>query len=238
MGKAKRGRPPGGEYPEKTAVMNFRIRPDTKRLLQAAAEASGRTLSQETEHQLRRALVDMGTGPTFALMRVIGTAIDALLRQKRAKQTWTDDPYLFDRVTSAINGAMELFRPPGASQSEEDRLLSKFEGQAAVLELLRLIQTLDTSGPIDAHSPQRRALRGMKYDLGSLVERPKLRSPHDLTADALQEYRESQAERDLLNKAGKTPEEITPEEALRLWRMAGEINQRVKSANAREGTAK
>ncbi len=232
MGKAKRGRPPGGEYPGKTAVMNFRIRPDTKRLLEAAREASGRTLSQETEHQLRRALVDMGAGPTFAIMRVIGAAIDMLLRQKPAKLMWTDDPYLFDRVTAAISGAMELFRPPGASQSQEDQLLSKSEGKAAVLQLLRLIETVDTSGPVDAHSPERRALRGMKYDLGSLVERPKFQSHEDLVADALREYRETQAERDLLTKAQKTPEAITSEEALKLWRMAGEISQRVKSANA------
>lgn len=218
--------------------MNFRIRPDTKRLLQAAAESSGRTLSQETEHQLRRALVDMGTGPTFALMRVIGTAIDTLLHQKRAKSVWTDDPYLFDSVTAAINGAIELFRPPGTSQSQEDRLASKFEGKAATLELLRLIQTVDTAGPIDAHSPQRRALRGMKYDLGSLVERPKLRTPDDLVVDALEEYRGSQAERDLLNKAQKNPEAITSEEALKLWRMAGEINQRVSPQTSRGGTGK
>ena len=52
--KSKRGRPPGGEYAEKSAVMNFRIRPDTKRLLQQAAHMSGRTLSQETEHQIRK----------------------------------------------------------------------------------------------------------------------------------------------------------------------------------------
>ena len=76
MLKKKTGRPPGGEYAGKKGGDEFQNPPHTRRLLEQAARASGRTLSQETEHQLRRALVDMGTGPTHALMSLIARSID------------------------------------------------------------------------------------------------------------------------------------------------------------------
>jgi TraY domain len=51
-----RGRAPKGEYAGKTQVMSFRLTPDTKAALRRAAARSGRSLSQETEHRLRRGL--------------------------------------------------------------------------------------------------------------------------------------------------------------------------------------
>src|SRR3977135_2623120 len=49
-----RGRAPKGEYAGKTEVMSFRLTPDTKAALRRAAATSGRSLSQEAEHRLRR----------------------------------------------------------------------------------------------------------------------------------------------------------------------------------------
>ena len=59
----KRGRVPKGEYAGKTEVMSFRITPDTKTALRRAAATSGRSLSQEAEHRLRRGLEPAPTGP-------------------------------------------------------------------------------------------------------------------------------------------------------------------------------
>jgi hypothetical protein len=53
-----RGRAPKGEYAGKIEVMSFRLTPDTKAALRRAAATSGRSLSQETEHRLRRGLDD------------------------------------------------------------------------------------------------------------------------------------------------------------------------------------
>ncbi len=53
----KRGPLPRGEYGRKigrTAVLSTRLQPDTRALLVAAKEASGRSLSQELEHRLRQ----------------------------------------------------------------------------------------------------------------------------------------------------------------------------------------
>jgi hypothetical protein len=227
MAKRTRGRPPRGEYPGKTAVMNFRIRPDTKQLLEAAAQASGRTLSQETEHQLRRALVDMGVGPTFALMKVIGSAIDAIIstRFPPGKSNWTDDPYLFDQVAKAISGALEIFRPAGVITRPPDVLhanaiATKAEGQAAALQLLALIRSADVSTPISQQSAQIRALTIMKQDLGALLDRPVSRTSDEIVHNALREFH---SEREVIDKARNNPDAITPDEALILWRVAGQM---------------
>jgi hypothetical protein len=227
MAKRMRGRPPRGEYPGKTAVMNFRIRPDTKRLLEAAARASGRTLSQETEHQLRRALVDMGVGPTFALMKVIGSAIDAIIstRYSRGNPNWIDDPYLFDQVAKAITGAFEIFRPAGVITRPADVLhgsaiAAKAEGQAAALQLLALIRSADVLTPISRQSAQTRALTVMKQDLGALLDRPVSRTRDEIVSNALGEFK---SQRGVIDKARTDPDAITPDEALILWRIAGEM---------------
>ena len=153
--KSKRGRPPGGEYAEKSAVMNFRIRPDTKRLLQQAAHMSGRTLSQETEHQLRRALVEMGAGPTYAFLQTIGQAVDSLVNFKDPKASWLHDPYLYRQARNAITAALDLFQPEGTppeTATERFELGGTQQGRVAMLELLRQIQLANSSIPLAENS--------------------------------------------------------------------------------------
>ena len=175
--KTKRGRPPRGEYPEKTAVMNFRIRPDTKRALQEAAERSGRTLSQETEHQLRRALFDIGTGPTHALFKLIGSSIDALVNLKDQNARWTDDPYLFDQAVKATVAALEMFRPKGPiPETPADALEfgGASRGQAEVSTRLLDIQLTDPPAALGKSSKYEREIALMRADLGSLADRPRI----------------------------------------------------------------
>ena len=96
----------------------LRIRPDTKRLLQQAARASGRTLSQETEHQLRRALIEMGA-PTYAFLQTIGQAVDSLVNFRDQKARWLDDPYLYRQARNAITAALDLFQPEGTPRQSD-----------------------------------------------------------------------------------------------------------------------
>ena len=112
-------------YATKTVVINFQIRPPTKAALQKAAAASGRTVSAEAEHQLQRALSDLGGAPaskTAAVMMMIAKAIDGFVgfgspyAERQTVQTATrglDDPYSFDQAARLVVDALEMLRPPG-----------------------------------------------------------------------------------------------------------------------------
>ena len=106
------------KYPDRTVVINFRIQPATKAALQDAARRSGRTVSAEAERQLRRALSDMGTGPTHALMALIGRAIDGVVGLKSPKAKWWNDPHQFDEAVRLATAAFELLRPPPRADAE------------------------------------------------------------------------------------------------------------------------
>lgn len=183
MVKAKRA--PRGS--EKSEVINFRIKPETKELLKRAAQASGRTASAECEHQLRRALSYMSPGPTYAVLRTVGTALESLLALEYPKpERWTQEPELFDRTVRFFVAALEMFRPPDLpvpasavptppelQQFIEDR--DKAFSRASMLELLAQVARADPAAPLARQSRQQRALATMKQDLGELAERPALR---------------------------------------------------------------
>ncbi|MCC6780924.1 MAG: hypothetical protein IT537_30495 [Hyphomicrobiales bacterium] len=200
--------------------MSFRITPATLQLLTSAAGKSGRTVSQETEHQLRRALVEMGDGPTYALMRVIGRAIDSLVDLKNPDARWTDDPYLFGQATKAIGGALEVMRPAGAPGEIDDALDrgGRHQGRLVMLELLREIQLADDPSPRTQHQ---RALAVLRSDLGALADRPRLygrtseqtRQEHQLAAQLVP----------LMRKAERQPDKMQPEDWQRLRSVAGKL---------------
>jgi hypothetical protein len=224
LAKKKRGRPPHGEYPEKSAVMNFRIRPDTKRLLAQAARASGRTLSAETEHQLRRAVAEMGTGRTHAVMTTIGRAIDGLVKLKAGESTerdWWTDPYLYGQARQVVLKALDLFKPPEAAiDAEPDNARqAEFEIEA----LLHEIQLFDESNkPFVKQTPHERRLGMMKKDLGPLAERPvvwgesagQARERHERAREVL---------RELIPLSRKNPGDLTPQEAEQLHALRAAI---------------
>ena len=80
---ARRGRKPKGEYVGKTKVFSTRLRADTKSALGRAAAKSGRSLSQEVEHRLRRSFDEdrdlferFGGRENYALLRLIGSCLE------------------------------------------------------------------------------------------------------------------------------------------------------------------
>src|SRR5207249_419908 len=122
VAKAKRGRAPKGAYAEKTTVMSFRIRPDTKAALRKAAATKGRSLSQETEHRLRWGLDEDGKiatiwadRKTLAMMQLAAQAVLCLGKVRDAKVHWTADVELFDAAMKAIIGTLRAFRPLSAT---------------------------------------------------------------------------------------------------------------------------
>jgi hypothetical protein len=226
VAKRKRGRPPHGEYPEKSAVMNFRIRPDTKRLLAQAARASGRTLSAETEHQLRRAVAEMGTGRTHAVMTVIGRTIDGLVELKRGAPgiDWWSDPVLYGQARQVVLTALDLFKPPEAATGEdhpENERRAEFEIEAT----LREIQLFDEAKPFVKQTPYERWLGMMKKDLGHLADRPVVWGVPAIRAREDQEgFRPFRDELIALSrKAERTPDAMSPDERDRLKELWNEV---------------
>jgi hypothetical protein len=212
MAKIKPGRPPGGEFAGKSAVINFRIRPDTKRLLIAAARKSGRTLSQEIELQLRRALVDMG-GPTYPVLNAVSAAIDTLVRlHTPAAERWHEDPIYFDHVVRAFTGALEMFRPEGPVPQgvhEVEIEMDRRQGRAALLELLTAVADANSSVPLAKQTVQQRKLSLIKQDLGPLTARPILRELVPLA-----------------QKAAQNPTDAEEKDARELWRFIGTLIER------------
>jgi hypothetical protein len=232
--KPKRGRPPGGEYPEKSSVINFRIRPDTKQLLQDAARASRRTLSQESEHQLRRALIEMGAGPTYAFMQIIGRVVDKLVNLKDPNAKWMQDPYLYQQAENAITAALRLFRPEGTppeTVSESLELGGTQQGALMMREELRDVQLADPSIPFAKQSARQQMLSMRKADLGDLADRPRI---YGRTADRTrQEASLGRQAAELIRKAQRQPKQMTSAEKAELGQLfdaLDEIRKAVKPA--------
>jgi hypothetical protein len=207
MSSRKPQRAPRGV--QKSEVINFRIRPSTKALLKRAAEEHGRTVSAECEYQLQRALVEMGTGPTHALLAVVGSAVDRLIRRKTAPpDRWARDPRQFDSVVEAITSALRLFRPEGPEAPRPDcrTELGKSQGRAAVFELLVEIAAADPFAPFGRQSPEQRRLGVLKQDLGELIGRPALERLIGLTA-----------------KAANNPDDAEENDARELWKLMGTV---------------
>ena len=119
----QRGAKPEGAYSGKSEVLSTRIRPDTRKQLVAAAHASGRSLSQEVEHRLRRTFADdvevtkiFGSPRNYGLMRVIAAIIDTV--DLGTAGDWFARPESYDKVAEAVIAVLEALRPAPAPQGK------------------------------------------------------------------------------------------------------------------------
>jgi hypothetical protein len=166
---AKRGRRPQGEYPEKKRVFASRVREDTWQKLQQAAARSGRSVSQEFEHQLRRALDDAetikntwGDEKTYALLKLVAQAVISLCRVRDVKTHWTADAELFDACLAAIVQTLKGFRPLVATNLDVG---SPTLG-TPTLGVVRQAQAIDPARPLSKSTKRERALMRLREDLG------------------------------------------------------------------------
>ena len=178
----KRGPHPKGEYGSKfgrTAVLSTRLQPDSRARLSKAAKTSGRSLSQELEHRLRRTFVEddkavefYGTGQTAAVVKLIGAVIQSTTTREK-KHDWLKEQWLFDDVIAAIRYALLWFRPGGDSGLREITL-----GSATTLaaQLIDEIRSSDPALPIAAGSTRQHSMAILKDKLGELVT---TRNPYD-----------------------------------------------------------
>jgi hypothetical protein len=224
------------KYATKTTVINFRIQPSTKAALQAAARRSGRTVSAECEHQLRRALSDMGTGPTHALMALIGRAIDGVVGLKSPTVKWWNDPRQFDEAVRLAMAAFELLRPPRADAAASDSVepLSERSIQFAAEASVREVQTVDAAAvPFEQQTPDQRWLALLRQDLGSVVDRVNIWGASAQEARRLRKATQPFIEelRTLSRKSAKAPQLLTQTEAERL----GELLRKLLEAARPKG---
>jgi hypothetical protein len=183
----KRGPHAKGEYGRhvrRTAVFATRIQPDTRARLVSAATASGRSLSQEMEHRLRRTFIDddkviefYGNDETAAVVKLIGAVIQStattISPNTNRKYEWLKDQFVFDNVMMAIRHALLWFRPGGDSGLREITLGT---ATTQIDQLINEIRAADPSLPITARSSRQHAMAILKDKLGSLVT---ARNPYD-----------------------------------------------------------
>jgi hypothetical protein len=186
--RRKRGRPPGGEFTDKSTVVHFRVRPETKALLEKAAGVSGRTVSQECEYRLLRGLEDFGDEPTTALLKIWAAAIKATRNLNDPKARWWSDPYLYEQATRAFAALIKSLRPPGAMPPTLEEILDlggPRQGEISIELTLREIQTVDPTKPLAQQTKHERWLNALRKDLGLLADRPEIwgRSADDVRAE-------------------------------------------------------
>jgi hypothetical protein len=164
-----RGRAPKGEYVGKTEVMSFRLTPDTKAALSKAAARSGRSLSQETEHRLRRGLDEevvisslWGDVKTSAMLRLAAQVVQSMRTLQNTKVHWTADAKVFDRTIEAIAGTLKLFRPLQA----EGFSVGSPKIDVPALKIIEEAQATELPRPLSKSSRRQRAIARFKEDLG------------------------------------------------------------------------
>ena len=132
--KTKRGpgRPPS---PGERLPLGLRVTKETKRRLDAAARASGRSQSQEAELRLEHTLNDeksvldvlelmygrRWTGLLLMLAcagQLTGTrGVFVSQWNLQGGEDWLADPYAYDQMVRAVNFILEAFRPEGPIQA-------------------------------------------------------------------------------------------------------------------------
>ena len=189
----RRGPQPKGEYGAKigrTAVLSTRLQPDTRKRLVAAAGTSGRSLSQELEHRIRRTFIEddkavefYGSQSNAAILKLIGAVIQSTCTSWFVKtadgwvpdldkdpEEWLRDPKLFDQVLTAIVHALIWFKPNG----DRDEQFIFYHSTAE--RIINEIRSADPSLPITKRSTRQHAMAMLKDKLGDLARH---RHPYD-----------------------------------------------------------
>jgi hypothetical protein len=134
---AKRGRPPGGEFPGKSATFTTRIQPETRRALEEAAKARHRgSISAAAEFLLKSALTNpSGLPRNQALACAIGILAESIERD--TKKDWRTDTFTGTALRHAVEALLFHFAPmpentppiPPAIQEAADKMPPMFAEQ-------------------------------------------------------------------------------------------------------------
>ena len=118
------GRPPQGEYPNRTAQFTMRMSKETRAGLEREAKRSGRSLSQEAEHRLRQSLKfpeklyrDWGGEHHYGFGRLIAHAAQGI--EMSTGKRWRDDAFAARALLAALPIIMDRLMPDEPPQTPE-----------------------------------------------------------------------------------------------------------------------
>ncbi|MFY9292612.1 MAG: hypothetical protein WAP03_18255 [Methylorubrum rhodinum] len=178
----KRGPAPKGEYSGQTAVLSTRITPDLRAQLEAEVKKSGKTLSREIEHRLRRSFIEdekiseaFGSRQVYALMKMISMIIQTWHNPLQFEKDWRSDPLSYDQMCKKISYALKAMRPEGpvAPLSDLEKATLELDASQKPLILIDALQRASETIPINGSQTERtKAL--MRSDLGQMIDRPNL----------------------------------------------------------------
>ncbi len=176
-----KGPAPRGEYAGKSSVFSTRIRPDLRQKLEQGAKQSGRSLSQEIEHRLRRSFVEdekisdaFGDRRTYLIMKMIAMGINLPRMREEPDVSWLDDPYYFDLSIGTALSILEAIRPKGEITAPENdivRLVADLRAEGTAQSLWGKVLRANPSLPITAGSKYQHWFSMAKADLGKIPER-------------------------------------------------------------------
>lgn len=113
-----RGRPPGGEFSNKSSVITTRVTSDLRYQLERAAVMSGRSMSQEIEKRLSDTfLLDMRLEDTFEssknfwFMKLLSHSIESIQKMHPTRGDWRDDPEQYQSVMRVVTDVFAAFGP-------------------------------------------------------------------------------------------------------------------------------
>jgi hypothetical protein len=180
---AGRGATPKGEYVGKSKVFSTRIRPDLRDSLDKAARKSGRSVSQEVEHRLRRTFVEderiselFGDRQTYLVMRTVAIALERAWNPGDIRANWLNDPFAFDLAMQIVSRVLEAIRPPGEIVPPADEMMElALRGAAASAgNVWEGVQQADPTLPLTDGTRKQHFAGVLKTDLGEIAMRPKI----------------------------------------------------------------
>ena len=171
-----KGPAPKGEYTGKSSVFSTRIRPDLREELEAATKTSGRSLSQEVEHRLRRSFVEddkiadaFGDRRTYRMMRLISDAIHLSQENHHRPNSWLDHSYAFEIAVYAARGVLEAVQPNGPALDDDALNASAALGDMIAAKIWRDVVKADDSIPLSESTLADRINSIAKADIGEEV---------------------------------------------------------------------
>jgi hypothetical protein len=163
----KRGRPPSGEFPGKTATFTTRIQPSTRRALEAAAKKRpDKSISAAAERILKAVLLSQTGEPRN---KALAAALVLLAEniERDTKKSWLDDPWAGFALANGVEHLVRYFAPaptaegtPPTPKAVEElaekmgELREQFRkphgfGRLQAQFLIREIEQAASSGPIN-----------------------------------------------------------------------------------------
>jgi hypothetical protein len=155
-----KGRKPKGEYSGKSLVFSTRISPELREALEKSANSSGRSVSQEVEHRLRRSfaedetIVDLfGSRQTYRIMRMMADAVHISQRQGEfvgrpdVVFDWITNPAAFHLARQAIISILDMIEPGGIRGTEAEMQAASVLGHAVAATLWEKVSVADSAIP-------------------------------------------------------------------------------------------